>query len=183
MRNSPDHVAVLDFWFKEIPEAAWWEVNPALDAAICERFGRLHRAAAQGELSHWRDDIRGRLAEILLLDQFSRNIFRGRAQAFAFDGMALILAQEAVHTGETDKLPIRERAFLYMPFMHSESALIHEQALRLFSEPGMEWSLEFERRHKAIIDRFGRYPHRNAVLGRVSTPEELVFLQEPGSSF
>lgn len=174
---------VLDFWFREIPEAAWWEKNPAFDRLLGQRFSSLHKAARRGELWTWRRDIHGRLAEILVLDQFSRNIFRDSAEAFACDAMALALAQEAVAGGETQELPPPQRAFLYLPFMHSESAVIHEQALRLFAEPGLESNLDFEIHHKAIIDRFGRYPHRNAVLGRLSTPEELAFLQQPGSSF
>ena len=118
-----------------------------------------------------------------MLDQFSRNVYRDTARAFAQDALALALAQELVASGQDRNLPTAQRVFAYMPYMHSESALIHEQALALFAQPGMENNLDFERRHKAIIDRFGRYPHRNAVLGRTSTPEELAFLSEPGSSF
>ncbi|HEX6592922.1 MAG TPA: DUF924 family protein [Moraxellaceae bacterium] len=174
---------VLDFWFREIPESAWWEKNPAFDRQLQQRFGALYAAARQGELYGWRRDIHGRLAEVIVLDQFARNFFRDSGQAFAGDSMALVLAQEAVATGEALELPPHQRAFLYMPYMHSESLAIHEQALLLFAEPGLEFNLDFEKRHKAIIDRFGRYPHRNAVLGRESTPEELAFLQTPGSSF
>jgi len=118
-----------------------------------------------------------------VLDQFSRNIFRGSAEAFAADGMALALAQEALRSGAADELEPRQRAFLYMPYMHSESTLIHTQALQLFSAPGLENNLDFELKHKTIIDKFGRYPHRNIALGRESTAAELAFLQEPGSSF
>lgn len=178
---TPD--TVLDFWFREIPESAWWEKDTAFDAALQQRFGDLYRAATRGELFAWRDSIRGRLAEIIVLDQFSRNLFRDQAAAFAFDSMALALSQEAVRTGHATGLPPKQRAFLYMPFMHSESPAIHDVALQLFAEDGMAFNLDFEKRHKAIIDRFGRYPHRNAVLGRASTPEETAFLQTPGSSF
>lgn len=174
---------VLDFWFREIPESAWWEKSSRFDTLLRVRFSALHRAAAKGELWHWRRDIHGRLAEIIVLDQFSRNLFRDQAEAFACDGMALVLAQEAIHSGLATELPLKHRAFLYLPFMHSESAAIHEEALRLYAEPGLEFNLDFERRHKAIIDRFGRYPHRNAALGRPSTAEELAFLETPGSSF
>lgn len=118
-----------------------------------------------------------------MLDQFSRNVYRDTARAFAQDALALALAQELVASGQDRSLPTAQRVFAYMPYMHSESALIHEQALELFAQSGMENNLDFERRHKAIIDRFGRYPHRNAVLGRTSTPEELDFLKEPGSAF
>ncbi len=116
-----------------------------------------------------------------MLDQFSRNVYRGTARAVAQD--ALALAQELVAIGQDRSLPTAQRVFAYMPYMHSESAAIHAQALTLFAQPGMETNLDFERRHKAIIDRFGRYPHRNAVLGRASTPEELAFLGGPGPSF
>ena len=128
-----------------------------------------------GELAHWRDTIEGRLAEVIVLDQFSRNLFRGTPQSFACDGMALILAQEAIRSGECERLSREQRGFLYLPFMHSESPLIHQQALALYTELNNGDQLEFELRHKAIIDRFGRYPHRNAILGRTSTPEEEAF--------
>ena len=118
-----------------------------------------------------------------MLDQFSRNAYRDTPRAFAQDALALVLAQELVASGLDRSLPVVQRVFAYMPTMHSESALVHTQAVELFSQPGMEGNLDFELRHKAIIDRFGRYPHRNAVLGRTSTPEELAFLSEPGSSF
>jgi len=123
------------------------------------------------------------LAEIVALDQFSRNVYRDTARAFAQDALALALAQELVASGQDRSLPLAQRSFAYMPYMHSESALIHAQAVALFSQPGMEDALRFELRHQAIIARFGRYPHRNAILGRISTAEELAFLDEPGSSF
>lgn len=150
---------------------------------IRSRFGSLHAAAAQGELADWQEHPRGCLAIVVVLDQFSRNIYRDIDRAFAFDGIALTLAQCAVARGFDKPLDTVKRAFMYMPYMHSESAVVHEQAVRLFSQPGLEGHLEFEMRHKAIIDRFGRYPHRNAALGRESTKEELEFLREQGSSF
>lgn len=173
---------VIDFWFEELSEADWWRVDPALDEHITTLFKPLLLSARGGELYSWRDHARGRLAEIIVLDQFSRNIFRGSAEAFTADGMALVLAQEAVRCGTATELEPRQRAFLYMPYMHSESALIHTQAVQLFSTPELKNNLDYELKHKAIIDRFGRYPHRNAALGRPSTAAELAFLQEPGSS-
>lgn len=178
---TPD--TLLHFWFEEIPQTAWWEKSPAFDATLRERFGTWLQAAALGELSGWRSSIRGRLTEVLLLDQLPRNIHRDMPAAFATDGMALVLAQEAVRLGLATELPPVQRAFLYLPYMHSESRRIHEEAVKLFSEPGLEFNLDFEFRHKAIIDRFGRYPHRNTILGRESSAEELAFLKEPGSSF
>ena len=147
------------------------------------RFGRLHEAAARCELHAWRETPQGRLAEIIVLDQFSRNIYRDQPQAFACDALALALAQTAVSAGADGALEIRQRAFMYMPYMHSESPLFHTAAVALFSQSGMDSSLASEHRHKAIVDRFGRYPHRNAILGRVSTAQELEFLATPGSSF
>ena len=174
---------VLQFWFTELTPQQHFAKDAALDESIRTRFGPTLEAAARCELFTWRATPEGRLAEILVLDQFSRNGYRDTARAFAQDALALALAQELVASGQDRSLPTAQRVFAYMPYMHSESALIHEQALELFAQPGMENNLDFERRHKAIIDRFGRYPHRNAVLGRTSTPEELAFLSEPGSSF
>ena len=118
-----------------------------------------------------------------MLDQFSRNLFRDQPGAFAQDAMALVLAQEALGTGADRLLTPPRRAFLYMPFMHSESRRIQEESVRLFGASGLDSNLRFAHAHKAIIDRFGRYPHRNAILGRPSTAEEIAFLQTPGSAF
>lgn len=176
--------AVLRFWFEEIEPAAWWRKEAGFDAQVAARFGGLLDAAAACELWRWRGSAEGRLAEIIVLDQFSRNIHRDTPRAFAQDALALGLAQEAVAGGHDLGLDPVQRSFLYMPYMHSESLVLHDEALRLFASPGMAASsLDFERRHRAIVERFGRYPHRNAILGRVSTPEELAFLSEPGSSF
>jgi uncharacterized protein (DUF924 family) len=178
---TPDQV--LRFWFEETPPKSWWTVDAAFDRTLAARFGELLRQAAAGELYAWREDARGRLAEVIVLDQFSRNILRDTVLAFAQDAMALVLAQEAVTAGALMQLPPIQRAFLLLPFMHSESRLIHEQAEALYREYAPPENFEFELRHKAIIDRFGRYPHRNAILGRTSTPEEIEFLRTPGSSF
>lgn len=183
MTSPGDFAAVLRFWFEEIKPAQWWAVDPAFDQTIRDRFAPVHRAATRGELSRWRSTSPGRLAEVIVLDQFSRNLCRGTPMAFAADPVALVLAQEAVAGGHDKALPGEHRVFLYMPFMHSESAVIHDQAVELFQALGLQSNLDFELRHKAIIDRFGRYPHRNVVLGRQSTEEELEFLKQPGSSF
>lgn len=175
--------SVLQFWFEELDPAQWWVKSPELDMDIRRRFGRLHAQACLGELFEWRTRTRGRLAEIIVLDQFSRNIYRDRPQAFAADGMALVLAQEAISNGAEKGLSPQERLFLYMPFMHSESLKVHDVALALFEQNGLTDNLEFEVRHRDIIARFGRYPHRNALLGRASTEEEKRFLEQPGSSF
>ncbi len=174
---------VLRFWFKELDPKERFRKNPSVDDEIRIRFLATHTAAAACELSHWRIDDAGRLAEIIILDQFSRNLFRDQPAAFMQDAQALALAQEAVARGCHFQLPNEQRAFLLMPYMHSESLLIHEQAVQLFDVPGLGDHLRFELRHKEIIERFGRYPHRNAVLGRPSTDEELEFLKQPGSRF
>ncbi len=174
---------VLAFWFEELEPAQHWQKDTELDQRIAHRFAAVHSAATQGELWTWRDSPQGRLAEIIVLDQFSRNIYRDQAASFQYDGMALVLAQEAIRNGADQRLPAAQRSFLYMPLMHSESLAVHEEAVRLFAQPGLENNYEFELKHKAIIERFGRYPHRNRILGRTSTAEEEVFLQQPGSSF
>ena len=171
---------ILDFWFEEIEPSLHWKKDSEFDQMIRERFGEVHAAANRCELFGWRGQPEGRLAEIIVLDQFSRNIYRDRPEAFASDAIALALAQEAISVAADKHLTENQVSFLYMPFMHSESAAIHQVALQLFADLG---HLDFEIRHKEIIDRFGRYPHRNEILGRESTPEEIAFLNEPGSSF
>ena len=183
MTETVNPSSILRFWFEEIEPAQWWKADPAFDQVVRERFAAVHRAAAHGELSAWRVQPAGRLAEVIVLDQFSRNMYRGTPLAFAYDAVALVLAQEAVAGGHDVALPPEQRVFLYLPYMHSESAVIHEAAVGLFEALGLPSNLDFELRHKAIIDRFGRYPHRNAILGRPSTDEELEFLETPGSSF
>jgi uncharacterized protein (DUF924 family) len=174
---------VLAFWFREISPRQWWKVDPEFDALIRERFLPLLQQASRGELFGWRTTTHGRLAEVIVLDQFSRNVYRNTPQAFSQDTMALVLAQEAVAAQQLDALTPIERAFLMLPFMHSESAVIHVQAEQLYKQWAPPENYQFELRHKAIVDRFGRYPHRNAILGRSSTAEEVEFLKQPGSSF
>ena len=174
---------VIDFWFEELEPKQWFVKDLSLDQSISQRFRSVHQQATAGELYFWREEPLGRLAEIIVLDQFSRNIFRDKSKAFAFDNLALVLAQEAVAQGHDKALTDSQRSFLYMPYMHSESSEIHKIAVELFSQPGLEGNLDFELQHKAIIDRFGRYPHRNGILCRESTADELEFLKQPGSSF
>jgi uncharacterized protein (DUF924 family) len=174
---------ILLFWFEELTPKQHFVKDAALDETIRAKFGSTLEAAARCELFAWRATPEGRLAEIIVLDQFSRNIYRDTPRAFAQDALALVLAQELVASGQDRSLPQAQRVFAYMPYMHSESALVHEQAVLLFTQLGIQDNLNFELRHKAIIDRFGRYPHRNTLLGRTSTPQELAFLSEPGSSF
>lgn len=177
-----EHIHVLDFWFKELSEEQWFSGGEAIDVLIAERFADLHQSVAQNECAHWRETAEGALAEILVLDQFSRNIHRGSAAAFACDGQALALAQVAIARG-FDRAVEQGRGFFYMPYMHSESKVIHQTALELFTSLESEEHLKFEIIHKEIIDRFGRYPHRNELLGRMTTPEEAAYLAENEHGF
>ena len=174
---------VLSFWFERHGPDQWWAKDPVFDEAIRTEFGALHARAARGELHDWRGTADGRLAEIIVLDQFSRNLYRDDARAFACDGIALALAQEAVRSGADRAVPPERRKFFYMPYEHSESPYIHTIAVPLFESLGEPDGMDYELQHKAIVDRFGRYPHRNKALGRTSTPEEIAFLKTPNSSF
>ena len=177
------HADVLSFWFQEIEPALWFAADEDFDGLVRRRFPGLVQRAAAGELYAWRATAEGRLAEVIVLDQFSRNVYRNTPQAFAQDPVALVLAQEAVASGALRVLGPAQRSFLLLPYMHSESSRIHLVAEALYREFAPAENLDFELRHKAIIDRFGRYPHRNEILGRASTPEELEFLAQPGSRF
>lgn len=183
MHNEITPEDIINFWFNELKPEQWWKVDLQLDFLIRDRFEEVHKKGSANELKDWRKTALGSLAEIIVLDQFSRNIFRGTAKAFTCDDLALDLAKEAVNKGFDQELSIVQRPFLYMPYMHSESVQVHEEAMILFAQKGLENSLEFEILHKRIIDQFGRYPHRNKILGRVSTPEEIEFLKTPNSSF
>ncbi len=174
---------IIDFWFQELEPTQWWQKDEVFDEMIQSRFGELHQKAVRGELLDWRETALGSLAEVIILDQFSRNIYREKPQSFANDSLAIALTQLAISKGLDTQLSEIERVFLYMPFMHSESKSIHVEAVKLFESVGIESNLDFELKHKAIIDRFGRYPHRNNILGRESTPEEIEFLQQPISGF
>jgi len=174
---------ILKFWFEEIDHSQWWSKNDEFDQQIRERFAEIHAQAIRCELFAWRKDAAGRLAEIIVLDQFSRNLFRNSPLSFANDSLALVLSQEAISVGVDQELSPIQRSFLYMPFMHSESLLIHGIAMDLYQKNGIPSYYDFEIKHQDIIKRFGRYPHRNKILGRVSTKEEIEFLKHPGSGF
>jgi len=174
---------VIKFWFEEIEPSQWWIKDDEFDQLIRLRFSDLHEKAVKCELFEWRKYPQGRLAEIIVLDQFSRNMFRGTVRAFSQDPMALILSQEAISLAIDKLLVPRERGFVYLPLMHSESIVIHETAEAVYRQFGDQSSLKFELKHKEIIQRFGRYPHRNKILGRESTAEEIDFLKQPGSGF
>lgn len=175
---SIEYRDVLKFWFEDLKPENWFQVDVDIDKTIADKFGKIHKMAGACELEQWRTGPMGRLAEIIVLDQFSRNIYRNRPEAFACDPLALALSQEALRLNADQELSALKRSFLYMPYMHSESAKIHQEAIHLFNGPGLDYQREFEVKHKGIIDRFGRYPHRNLALGRESTSEELSFIKE-----
>ena len=186
---------VLDFWFlaPDNPghgqsRAEWFRKDDAFDAQIRERFGALIDTAIDGGLRDWAATPRGALAQILLLDQFTRNVYRDTPRAFAGDAQALELAIALTQDGQDQQLEPTLRAFVYMPFEHAEDLAMQARAVELFqlltqSREGFESMLDYAQRHQEVIARFGRFPHRNAILGRDSTPEELAFLQQPGSRF
>jgi uncharacterized protein (DUF924 family) len=178
--NSND---ILLFWFEEIEQSKWWIKDLQFDEMIAQRFTEVHKAANNCELFHWRKTSEGRLAEIIVLDQFSRNMFRDTPRSFFSDPLALALAQEAISAGADVELNQSQRNFLYMPFMHSESLIIHDVSVQLYTKNGSQNSLDFELKHRDIIQEFSRYPHRNIILGRASTQAELEFLTQANSSF
>ena len=189
-----DFNEVLDFWFGSRgspefgrPREVWFKKSETFDDAIRTRFLDLHREAAGGRLLHWRAEAESLLALIVVLDQFSRNMFRGTERAFATDAQALEAAQLALAQGfDRSLLPV-QRWFVYLPFEHAEDLAHQRRSLELFGElhndPDSAGAIDYARRHYEIIERFGRFPHRNAILGRASTPEEIEFLQQPGSGF
>ncbi len=191
---TPDEV--LEFWFADTDEpnfGTWFSKDPNFDSEIEEKFGDAVERAIAGGFKEWEDDPESLLALVILLDQFTRNIYRDTPRAFAGDARALQLARLAMSRGMDERLPVTRRAFLYMPLEHAESHEAQEESIAAFDAllrdagektRGMaEAFLDYAQKHKAIIDRFGRYPHRNEILGRETTPEEAEFLEQPGSSF
>ncbi len=181
---------ILAFWFGPQPHAerdVWFRKDPDFDATIHERFGAAVEAALAGAFGEWSGAPHGAVARVILLDQFTRNIFRNTPRAFAGDARALTTTEDAVARGFDGGLDHFERWFLYMPYVHSEDPVAQDRSLALFGalaeESGNRIPLEWAAKHAAVVHRFGRYPHRNAILGRTSTPEELAFLQEPGARF
>lgn len=176
---------VLEFWFGDTPDekrAAWFQRDDAFDAAIVDRFSKIYEAAAAGQLDPMAETPLGCLALVIVLDQFPRNMFRNDPRSFATDGKALGIAQDAVKRGFDRELASLQRQFLFMPYQHSEDLAVQRRSVELFKDAGPD-GLDYAHQHLVIIERFGRFPHRNAVLGRESTAEEEAFLKEPNSSF
>jgi uncharacterized protein (DUF924 family) len=193
---------VLDFWFEGVdgsgpaPKAAfarWFGKSEDTDREIAARFGKRVDQALRGELDRWIETPRGRLALVILLDQFTRNLFRGTARAFSGDVRALALCREGIARGDDDALDHHQRVFLYLPLEHAEDAGAQADSVRVFEALAaavpstlrgeFEGYLDYARRHAEVIERFGRFPHRNRALGRPSSEQELAFLSQPGSSF
>jgi uncharacterized protein (DUF924 family) len=174
---------VLDFWFAGTTKPRWWVKDPAFDETVRRTLGTLHEQAAAGGLGDWKTSPEGALALVILLDQVPRNIFRDSARAFATDALARQVAAQAVDGGFDQALDAERRMFLYMPFEHSEDLADQDRACALFGALGNADLLGYAEAHRRIVQRFGRFPHRNRILGRPSTPEEETFLKQPGSSF
>jgi uncharacterized protein (DUF924 family) len=184
---------VLRFWFVQSSYAQWFAKDAAFDARIRDRFEGLHADAADGGLQKWRGSARGELALIIVLDQFSRNLHRDDAKSFANDARALSLAQDLQKTGRAAELTFVERAFALLPFEHSESSAVQKESLQAFEalaataqESDAELAkniLTYAKKHAEVIARFGRFPHRNAALGRTSTPDEVAYLATPDAGF
>lgn len=175
--------SVLSFWFEENGQEQWFRKDDAFDAAIAAHFADLHERSAAGGCDAWAEDADGRMALILVLDQFSRNLFRDSPKAFAQDPAALALARKAIALGDHVASPKERCLFLFLPFEHSEAIADQGMCRSLFETLGDPHLIDFADRHRVIVERFGRFPHRNAVLGRESTAEELAFLEQPNSSF
>ena len=174
---------VLDFWFEEVGAERHFAKDDALDATIAERFGALQRQLLATEAAGWRDDRDALLAAVIVLDQFSRNLFRGQAAAFAADPLALELALIGIARGDDRLLPPDRRAFLYMPLMHSEDAGVARFSLHCFEALGNPVNLKFAHDHADVLARYGRYPSRNAALGRASTEAEQAYLSRPDAGW
>ena len=192
MQSSP--ADVLAFWFGSDGEPGygefrdqWFRKDEAFDREVTDRFGDLYERAAAGELDAWREEAESGLALVIVLDQFPRNMFRGDARTHATDGKALDAAKYAIERALDRELPAFGRMFLYMPFMHAENVEDQRRSVELFeqlaAEPGGHDVVEYAVGHRKIVERFGRFPHRNAILGRETTPEEAEFLTQPGSSY
>ena len=183
MKKTMKHKDVLDFWFTEISSEFWFKKDAHFDKALEARFGKVVADALAGRLDHWANDASGCIALILLLDQFTRNIFRESARAFAGDEMALALSIRSVDRGYIDTSHASHRHFMLMPMMHSEDLAVQNKSLALFQKYTNAKIHNFAVKHRDIIAQFGRFPHRNNSLGRPNTPEEEAFLLQPGSSF
>ena len=168
--------AIIDFWFADETRKLWFNSTSKFDRSLSERFMHSWERACRGELDHWMETGEGCLALVIILDQFPLNMFRGSAQCFTSEAQSRVVATVAIERGFDKELPAEQRTFMYMPFMHSEDLKDQELALKLFDQPGLESNLRFARHHHSIIEKYGRFPHRNAHLGRDNTDAEIEYL-------
>ena len=174
---------IVSYWFSDETRPKWFEGGPDFDEELRRRYAGAWEEARQDAFDHWTATPEGVLALVILLDQIPRNIHRGTPAAFSTDPQARHWAKWAVEQGMDQRLGQEQRQFLYLPFMHSEMLEDQEEGMALYTALGLEMQLDYMRRHRDIIARFGRFPHRNDILGRASTPEEIEFLTQPGSRF
>lgn len=167
---------ILDFWYSEDMRARWFASTPQLDMEIRNRFEQVWRDAADGGLDWWKDSAQGCLALVIVLDQFPLNMYRGEARSFSTEQAAIEVSKFAIARGYDREIPAEQLAFLYLPLMHSERLADQDLSLRMFEQPGLEGNLRWARHHRELIARFGRFPHRNRILGRESSPEEVAYL-------
>jgi uncharacterized protein (DUF924 family) len=167
---------IIDFWFSDESRKRWFKSTPDFDQALRDRFEDVWQRASRGELDHWMQTATGCLALVIILDQFPLNMFRGTAHSFSSEARSREVAATAIERGFDKTLSAEQKSFLYMPFMHSEALDDQQLALQLFDQPGLESNFRFARHHHSIIEKFGRFPHRNAVLGRASTDAEIEYL-------
>jgi len=167
---------IIDYWYSERLQRHWFASTPELDAEIRQCYAGLWEQAARGDLDDWQESAEGSLALAIVLDQFPLNMFRGRPESFSSEARAVVVTLQAVERGQDRLLPVERRPFLYMPLMHSEDPAHQGLSVQLFDQPGLEQNLKFARHHQQLIREFGRFPHRNAILGRPSTPAEIAYL-------
>ena len=179
MNNASTPASIIEFWFSPDMKARWFDSTPAIDREIRERYRSLWEAASRGEIDDWSATAEGALALVIVLDQFPLNMFRGQPDAFRTEQQAVAVAKRAIASGLDKQIPKSQLAFLYMPLMHSESMRDQDMSVELFESAGLGENAKFARHHRGIIERFGRFPHRNAILGRESRADEIAYLQSP----
>lgn len=174
--SLPDHEEVLEFWFSDAVKPKWFQSTPDFDRILTERYAQLWESACSGRLAAWSETPRPALALVIVLDQFPLNMFRGKPESFKTEAASREIARQAIANGFHEQLSGEQKAFLYMPFMHSEDLDDQDYAIQLFEEAGLHDNVKWARHHRDIVQKFGRFPHRNRILGRESTREERAYL-------
>lgn len=179
--TNGDYQSLLDFWFSEETKAKWFNSTPEFDQALTDQYLSVWQAAKNGQLKHWQSSAAGSLALIIILDQLPLNMFRGQPQSFATEAMSRDVAAHAIQQGHDQQLTDLQKAFIYLPYMHSEDMADQERSVELFENAGLTDNLKWAKHHRDIVKRFGRFPHRNAVLSRESSQEEIDYLNSKES--